>query len=111
MVSRSEEATRKRQQANRVRELGDSPRRLFQKYIAGYLPPRVRQMFEAPNAKHFRWTSGLLGTFALIALCVPTQAANFVGLGAASALGLIYQRNRPEPVKDEFGNVGRVQKA
>jgi len=110
MVSRNEEALRQRQQANRMRELGDSPRRLFQKYIAGYLPPSVRQMYEPPNTKHFRWSSALLGVFALLALCVPTQAANFVGLGAASTLGLVYQRNRPEPVKDEFGNVGEVRK-
>lgn len=110
MVARSEEATRARQQANRMRELGDSPRRLFQKYVAGHLPPSVRQMFELPDTKHFRWSSALLGGFALLALCVPTQAANFVGLGGVSALGLVYQRNRPEPVKDEFGNVGRVTK-
>jgi len=110
IVSRNEEARRQRQQANRMRELGDSPRRLLQKYVGGYLPPSVRQMIEPPNTKHFRWTSGLLGVFALLALCVPTQAPNMVGLGAASALGLIYQRNRPEPVKDEFGNVGAVRK-
>merc|ERR1719461_2366349 len=79
------------------------------KYVAGYLPPSVRGMFEPPGTKHFRWASGLLGTFALIGLCVPTQAANFVGLGAASCMGLVYQRNRPEPVKDDMGNVGRVQ--
>mmetsp|Transcript_10024 Transcript_10024/g.28276 ORF Transcript_10024/g.28276 Transcript_10024/m.28276 type:complete len:357 (+) Transcript_10024:52-1122(+) len=110
IVSRSEDARRQRQQANRMRELGDSPRRLFQKYIAGYIPPSIRQMIESPSTKHFRWTSGLLGVFALMALCVPTQAPNFVGLGAVSSMGLIYQRNRPEPVKDEMGNVGRVSK-
>lgn len=110
IVSRNEEARRQRQQANRMRELGDSPRRLFQKYILGYLPPSVRQMVEPPNTKHFRWTSGLLGLFALLGLCVPTQATNFVGLAAASAMGLVYQRNRPEPLKDDMGNVGEVKK-
>merc|ERR1711879_354984 len=84
IVSRNEDARRKRQQANRVRELGDSPRRLFQKYIADNLPPGIRQMIEPPSTKHFRWTSGLLGAFALMTLCVPTQAPNFVGLGAVS---------------------------
>lgn len=110
MMSKKEEALRQRQQANRLRELGDSPRRMFQKYVAGYLPPSVRQMFAAPDGKHFRTASGLLGIFALLGLCVPTQASNFVGLGAAATLGLVYQRGRPEPVKDEFGNVGAVQK-
>jgi len=110
IVSRNEEARRQRQQANRVRELGDSPRRLFQKYVAGCLPPSIRQMLEPPSTKHFKWTSGLLGTFALLGLCVPTQASNFVGLGAVSALGLVYQRDRPEPPKDDMGNVGRVSK-
>jgi len=110
ILAQQEEAVRKRQQANRIRELGDSPRRLFMKYIAGYLPPSVRQLFEVPTTKHLRLASALMGGFALIGLCVPTQASNFVGLSAAATMGLIYQRGRPEPVKDEFGNVGRVQK-
>eukprot|EP00442_Polarella_glacialis_P054158 CAMPEP_0115152044 /NCGR_PEP_ID=MMETSP0227-20121206/65944_1 /TAXON_ID=89957 /ORGANISM="Polarella glacialis, Strain CCMP 1383" /LENGTH=332 /DNA_ID=CAMNT_0002562613 /DNA_START=54 /DNA_END=1052 /DNA_ORIENTATION=+ len=108
MMAKKEE--RVRQQANRLRELGDSPRRLFQKYIAGYVPLNIRQMIEPPDTKHFRWASSLLGIFTLIGLCVPTQASNFVALSAASTMGLVYQRNRPEPVKDEGGNVGRVEK-
>lgn len=110
MISRKEESMRQRQQANRLREIGGSPKRLFQKYIAGYIPPNIRQMIEVPTSSHFRWTSSLLGLFALMSLCVPTQASSFVGLGAACAMGLIYQRNRPEPVKDDMGNVGEVRK-
>jgi len=110
LLSQKEDAVRKQQQANRLRELGDSPRKLFVKYIAGYLPPSIRQMFEVPNTKHFRVASGLMGAFALAGLCVPTQASNFVGLAAAATMGLVYQRNRPEPVKDDMGNVGAVQK-
>eukprot|EP00439_Symbiodinium_sp_Y106_P037453 s4066_g4.t1 len=110
LLSEKEEALRAKQAANRLRELGDSPRRLFHKYVAGYVPPGVRQMIEPPTTKHFRWASGLLGAFALFGLCVPTQATNFIGLAAASAMGLVYQRNRPEPVKDDMGNVGAVQK-
>jgi len=110
IISQREDARRAKQQANRLRELGDSPKRLFDKYVAGYVPPSIRQMIQPPNTKHFRWASGLLGAFALIGLCVPSQATNFVGLGAASAMGLVYQRNRPEPVKDDMGNVGAVQK-
>lgn len=110
ILSQKEEAVRAKQQANRLRELGDSPRRLFQKYVAGYIPPSIRQMMEPPDTKHFRWASGLLGLFALIGLCVPTQASNFVAMGAASCMGLVYQRNRPEPVKDDMGNQGAVQK-
>lgn len=109
-VAQKEEALRKRQAENRLRQFGDSPRRLFVKYVAGYLPPGVRQMLEVPDAKHFRRASGLIGLFALLGLCVPTQATNFVGLAAASSLGFVYQRNRPEPVKDEMGNAGAVQK-
>jgi len=97
---------RKQQQANRLRELGDSPRKLLYKL----LPARIGQMLEAPTVRHLRTASGLLGTFALLGLCVPSQASNFVGLAAAATMGLIYQRNRPEPVKDELGNVGAVQK-
>jgi len=110
IVSRNEEARRQRQQANRMREVGDSPRRLFMKYVAGNLPPSVRQMIEPPNAKLFQWTSGLFGLWALLALLAPTQALSFVGFSGVSAMGFIYQRNRPEPVKDEFGNVGEVRK-
>lgn len=110
LMSEKEEALNAKQQANRLRELGDSPRRLFQKYVAGYIPPGVRRMIEPPNTKHFRWSSGLLGAFALMGLCVPTQATNFIGLAAASAMGLVYQRNRPEPVRDDMGNIGAVQK-
>eukprot|EP00437_Effrenium_voratum_P017039 CAMPEP_0181451516 /NCGR_PEP_ID=MMETSP1110-20121109/28733_1 /TAXON_ID=174948 /ORGANISM="Symbiodinium sp., Strain CCMP421" /LENGTH=294 /DNA_ID=CAMNT_0023575773 /DNA_START=67 /DNA_END=951 /DNA_ORIENTATION=- len=110
LLSEKEEALRSKQAANRLRELGDSPRRLFQKYVAGYIPPGVRQMIEPPTASHFKWASGLLGTFTLMGLCVPTQATNFIGLAAASAMGLVYQRNRPEPVKDDMGNVGAIQK-
>ena len=29
--------------------------RLFHKYVAGYVPPGVRQMIEPPTTKHFRW--------------------------------------------------------
>jgi hypothetical protein len=105
-----EEDLRKHQQANRLREFGNSPRRLFQKYVLGYLPPGVRQMVEAPTGPHARRVSVLLGGFALLGLCVPASAMNFVGLAAASALGFIYTRSRPEPVKDEFGNAGAVQK-
>jgi len=109
-ADKKEEAMRKRQQANQLREFGDSPRRLFQKYIAGYLPPGVRQMFEAPTGPHFRRVSVLLGFFALLGLCIPASAMNFVGLAGAAALGFVYTRARPEPVKDEFGNAGAVQK-
>lgn len=109
LVSQKEEQVRQRQQANRLRELGDSPRRLLNKYVLGFLPPSIRQMIEAPDMPHFRRASGLCGLFALLGLCVPTQATNFVGLAAASAMGLIYQRGRPEPVKDEMGNVGEVR--
>jgi len=109
MVQRSEEAQQRRQQAARMREIGNAPKNIFLKYIWGWVPPNVRQMVEAPDTKHFRWSSGLLGAFALMALCAPTQVTNFVGLGAASCMGLVYQRNRPEPVKDDMGNVGRVQ--
>ncbi|CAK0902729.1 unnamed protein product, partial [Prorocentrum cordatum] len=105
-----EEDMRKRQQANRLREFGNSPKRLFQTYVLGYLPPGVRQMFEAPTGAHARRVSVLLGGFALLGLCVPASSMNFVGLAAASALGFIYTRARPEPVKDEFGNAGSVQK-
>jgi len=110
IVSRKEETVRRRQQANRLRELGDSPRKLFQKYLLGYLPPNVRQMLEAPSMKQFRLASGLLGMCALIGLCVPTQATNVIGLGAACSMGCVFSRNRPEPVKDDMGNVGAVQK-
>ncbi|CAL1172359.1 unnamed protein product [Cladocopium goreaui] len=106
LLSEKEEALNAKQQANRLRELGDSPRRLFQKYVAGYIPPGVRRMMEPPTTKHFRWASGLMGAFALMGLCVPTQATNFIGLAAASAMGLVYQRNRPEPVRDDMGNIG-----
>jgi len=109
MVQRSEEAQQRRQQAARMREIGNAPKNLFLKYIWGWVPPNVRQMVEAPDTKHFRWSSGLMGVFALMVLCAPTQATNFIGLGAACCLGLVYQRGRPEPVKDDFGNVGRVQ--
>merc|ERR1719343_1121508 len=67
-------------------------------------------MLEHPGAVHFRTVSSLLGVFALLGLCVPTQSSNFVGLATATTMGLVYQRNRPEPVKDEFGNPGAVQK-
>lgn len=110
LLSEKEEALNAKQQANRLRELGDSPRRLFQKYVAGYIPPGIRRMMEPPTTKHFRWASGLLGAFALMGLCVPTQATNFIGLAAASAMGLVYQRNRPEPVRDDMGQIGAVQK-
>jgi len=110
IMSQKEDAVRAKQQANRLRELGDSPKRLFQKYVAGYIPPNIRQMLETPTKMHFRWASGLLGFFALIGLCIPTQASNFVALSGAACMGLVYQRNRPEPVKDEMGNVGAVQK-
>jgi len=103
-VTMQEAASRKRQQANRLRELGDSPR------MQKYLPPSIVRMLEAPSTTHFRTASGLLGAFALLGLCVPTQSSNFVGLASAATMGLIYQRSRPEPVKDEFGNVGAIQK-
>lgn len=110
ILAQQEEATRARQQANRLRELGDSPRKLFLKHVAGNLPPSVRQMLEPPTTKHFRWVSAVLGVFALAGLCIPSQATNFVGLAAASSMGFVYQRGRPEPVKDDMGNVGRVEK-
>ena len=78
--------------------------------MAGYFPPSVRRMLEPPTTKHFRWASGLLGAFALMGLCVPTQATNFIGLAAASSMGLVYQRNRPEPVRDDMGNIGAARK-
>eukprot|EP00930_Biecheleria_cincta_P038206 TRINITY_DN26253_c0_g1_i1.p1 TRINITY_DN26253_c0_g1~~TRINITY_DN26253_c0_g1_i1.p1 ORF type:complete len:333 (-),score=56.56 TRINITY_DN26253_c0_g1_i1:75-1031(-) len=110
ILADQEDATRARQQANRLREMGDTPRKLFQKYIAGYLPPSIRQMFQPPTMKHFRWASAVIGVFALAGLCIPAQGTNFVGLAGASAMGFVYQRGRPEPVKDDMGNVGRVQK-
>lgn len=109
-ISREEEATRKRQQAARLRELGDSPRRMLSKLVLGFLPQGVHSMLEAPSAEYFRTVSSLLGVFALLGLCVPTQSSNFVGLATATTMGLVYQRNRPAPVKDEFGNPGAVQK-
>lgn len=87
-----------------------SPERLIKKYVLGYIPPNIRQMIEMPTTSHVRWTGSILGAMALIAICVPQQAANFVGLAAACALGIIYQRGRPEPRKDDAGNVGEVQK-
>lgn len=109
LVSQKEEVVRQRQQANRLRELGDSPRRLVSKYVLGYLPPSIQSMLEAPTMAYFRRASGLCGLFALLGLCAPTQATNFVGLAAASAMGLIYTRGRPEPVRDEMGNPGEVR--
>eukprot|EP00929_Paragymnodinium_shiwhaense_P071388 TRINITY_DN36299_c1_g5_i1.p1 TRINITY_DN36299_c1_g5~~TRINITY_DN36299_c1_g5_i1.p1 ORF type:complete len:318 (+),score=87.46 TRINITY_DN36299_c1_g5_i1:84-1037(+) len=110
LVSKKEEAFKKQQQANRLREFGDTPRRLMVKTMGKYLPPGVNRMMEMPDGKHFQRASVLLGAFALLGLCVPTQTSNFVALSGASALGLIYARNRPEPVKDEMGAPGQVQK-
>lgn len=110
ILAEQEDATRARQQANRLRELGDSPRKMFQKYVAGYIPPSIRQMFQPPSMKHFRWASAVIGVFALAGLCLPAQGTNFVGLAGASSMGFVYQRNRPEPVKDDMGNAGRVEK-
>eukprot|EP00929_Paragymnodinium_shiwhaense_P071385 TRINITY_DN36299_c1_g3_i1.p1 TRINITY_DN36299_c1_g3~~TRINITY_DN36299_c1_g3_i1.p1 ORF type:complete len:366 (+),score=94.93 TRINITY_DN36299_c1_g3_i1:68-1099(+) len=110
IVSKKEEVLKKKQQANRLREFGDTPRRLVVKGMQKYLPAGVNRMMEFPDAKHFQRASVLLGAFTLLGLCVPTQASNFVGLSAASALGLIYARGRPEPVKDEMGAPGQVQK-
>lgn len=109
LVSKKEEQVRRRQQANRLRELGDSPRRMLNKYVLGYLPPSFRSMLEAPTMAYFRRASGLCGLFALLGLCAPSQATNFVGLAAASTMGLIYTRGRPEPVRDEMGNPGEVR--
>merc|ERR1711879_591339 len=110
LLSKKEQATLARQQANRLRELGDSPRSLLEKTFAGRTPLFIREMFEPPTMKHFRWASSLLGAFLLLALCAPATSFNCIGLGTASTLGLIYQRNRPEPVKDDLGNVGEVRK-
>lgn len=110
ILAEQEDATRARQQANRLRELGDSPRKMFQKYVAGYIPPGIRQMFQTPSMKHFRWASAVIGVFALAGLCIPAQGTNFVGLAGAASMGFVYQRNRPEPVKDDMGNQGRVEK-
>lgn len=112
LVFKKEDAIKKKQQAHRLREFGtlSGPRKMLANAAKKYLPAGVYNMLEPPDMKHFKKTSGLVGFFTLLGLCVPTQASNFVGLSAASALGLIYTRTRPEPVKDEMGQVGAVQK-
>jgi len=109
IVSRNEEIAKQRQRTARFREVGNTPKRLFMNLIGQYLPAGVRDMIEMPDSGEFKRSSGLLGVFALMGLCVPTQATNFVGLGAAACMGLIYARGRPVPVKDEMGNAGSVQ--
>jgi len=109
-MTESERKTLERQRAQQVTEVLETPKRLFNKYIASWIPVSVRSMLEVPNLNMFRRASGLLGVFALLGLCVPTQAQSFVGLGGAATLGLIYARNRPPPVKDSQGNVGKVEK-
>merc|ERR1712228_554478 len=84
IVSEEEVASNRQQRNNK-------PKRFLQ----GYVPPMLRQMMTIPTAEEFWRKSGLFGMFALIGLCAPTQAQNFVSLGAVSALGYIYQRGRP----------------
>lgn len=110
IISKKEDEMELQRRDQRRTDLATAPKRFFQNRVAGYIPPSMRQMIEVPDKKHFRRTSSLMGLFSLLALCVPTQATNFVGLGAATALGFIYQRGRPEPVRDERGQVGEVRK-
>lgn len=106
ITSEQGEEMRSKQKANRLRENGHSS----ENYLAGYVPAKFRKHFEVPSLKHFRTTTSLMGAFALLGMCAPTQATNFVSFAVAACLGLVYQRNSRELVKDDMGNVGEVRK-
>ena len=40
---------------DKTSDIRGAPGRLFQKYVAGYIPPGIRRMMEPPTTKHFRW--------------------------------------------------------
>jgi len=110
IISQEERLQDQRRRAAKLQKLSEAPKRFLMEYVLVFCPPSVRSMVEVPTWAHFARTSGLLGVFSLAGLCVPSQGTNFVGLGAAAALGLVYMRNRPEPVQDDMGHIGEVQK-
>jgi len=110
LMSESERKRLERERAEKIKEVLETPKRLLNRYVLSWIPVSIRDMLEVPTAKIFRKSSGLLGVFALLGLCVPNMASSFVGLGAAATMGLVYTRGRPEPVKDSQGNVGEVKK-
>lgn len=104
LLRRKEEAQRQHQRAARRRELGD-----VRRYVPNVLPSNLWQFVERPSSQHFRVTSGWLGLATLVGTCVPNLTTNVVAMAAIICMGLVYQRNRPELVRDEFGNPGEVR--
>lgn len=72
-------------------------------------PTFVRRMVEPPSVSHFRKTSSLIGTCAFLGLCAPSQIWSFLSLSAFFCTALVYQRDRPEPLSDDIGNIGEVR--
>lgn len=62
-----------------------------------------------PTLSEFRRATLFFGALALLSCLSPGQAAICVGLAIAGALGSLYQRGRPEVVRDSAGNLGKVQ--
>jgi len=110
LMSENERKQLQQERAQKITEVLETPKRLLNRYVFSWIPVSIRDMLEMPTAKIFKKSSGLLGVFALLGLCVPNMASSFVGLGAAATMGLVYTRGRPEPVKDSQGNVGEVKK-
>lgn len=69
----------------------------------------LRRFVVKPTLSEFRRATLFFGALTLLGRLSPGQAATCVGLAIAGALGSLYQRGRPELVRDSAGNLGEVR--
>lgn len=73
------------------------------------MPEWARNIFMLPDLKYTRRTGIIFGIFIVLGFVTPTLAGSCMAMAAIAALGFLYNRGLPEPVRDEYGAVGEIR--
>eukprot|EP00186_Timspurckia_oligopyrenoides_P000497 CAMPEP_0182446366 /NCGR_PEP_ID=MMETSP1172-20130603/4157_1 /TAXON_ID=708627 /ORGANISM="Timspurckia oligopyrenoides, Strain CCMP3278" /LENGTH=272 /DNA_ID=CAMNT_0024642283 /DNA_START=69 /DNA_END=883 /DNA_ORIENTATION=+ len=73
------------------------------------LPNWMKNLWKLPDLRQIQRSGIIMGVLLMGALLAPTIAGTSLFMGYAIAAAFLYNRGLPEPVKDEYGNVGEIQ--
>ncbi len=73
------------------------------------MPEWAKNIFMMPSLKYARRTGIIFGIFIVLGFVTPTLAGSCMAMAAIAALGFLYNRGLPDPVRDEYGAVGEIR--